>query len=363
MSQIQHDYKENTLKYHLALGRKIDLDGIDRDAQLGKCPRHVLRALRDRLNATVHYPDGEAISPGDKLRSKISSKPEHWAAARKLSEQVSSDDVIFCTGEDIGIPVAALCGALKERPKIVVYFHNIDRPRGRVALKLFGLADKIDLFTACASPQTNFLRSYLNIPESRILVLLEQADTQFFTPGPVSADKKRQTVVSVGLEKRDYRVLAAATADLDVDVKISGFSKYAKALSQAFPDTMPENMSRKFYEWPDLVQLYRDADVVAVSLVDNQFGAGLTSMLEAMACRRPVVITRTHGLVDYLAPPGIVTAVNPGDATGLQEAIVHLLKNPQEAEAQAQRGYEMVVNQHSSERYVDVLVEKLRSFQ
>ena len=236
------------MKYHLVLGRKIELDGIERDAQLAKCPRHVLQALRDRLNVTVHAPDGEAISLSDKLRSKISSKPEHWAAARKLSEQVSSDDVIFCTGEDIGIPVAAVCGESSERPKIVVYFHNIDRLRGRVAMKLFGLADKIDLFMTCASPQTNFLRSYLGIPESRILVLLEQTDIQFFTPGPVSGEKKRQTVVSVGLEKRDYRLLAAATADLDVDVKISGFSKDAKALSQAFPDTMPENMSRKFYE-------------------------------------------------------------------------------------------------------------------
>ena len=83
-------------------------------------------------------------------------------------------------------------------------------------------------------------------------MLLEQTDTQFFTPRPVSGEKKRQTVVSVGLEKRDYRLLAAATADLNVDVKISGFSKDAKALSQAFPDTMPENMSRKFYSWPDL---------------------------------------------------------------------------------------------------------------
>ena len=100
------------MKYRLVLGRKIDLDGIDRDAQLGKCPRHVLQALRDRLNATVHAPDGEAISLSDKLRSKISSKPEHWAAARQLSEQLSSDDVIFCTSEGIGIPVAAVCGEL-----------------------------------------------------------------------------------------------------------------------------------------------------------------------------------------------------------------------------------------------------------
>ena len=178
---------------------------------------------------------------------KIYSQPEHWTAARKLSEQISSGDVIFCTGEDIGIPVAGVCGELSvkpsypvgNRPKIVVYFHNIDRLRHRVLLKLFGLADKIDVFTVNARPQSDFIRSYLAIPESRILVLLEQTDTQFFTPGTVSGEKKQQTVVSVGLEKRDYRLLAAATADLDVDVKISGFSKDAKALSQAFPDTMP----------------------------------------------------------------------------------------------------------------------------
>ena len=350
------------MKYHFALGRKIDLDGIDRDAQLGKCPRHVLRAMRDRLNATVHVPDGEPISWSDKLRSKISSKPEHWALARKLSEQVSSDDVIFCTGEDIGIPVAAVCGALKERPKIVVYFHNIDRPRGRVASKLFSLANRIDLFVTNARCQYNFLRDYLGVPENSLYMLPEQTDTKFFTPGSAFPDKRRPTIASTGLEKRDYKLLAEATKDLDVDVKISSFSKDAVALAQAFPETMPENMSRRFYEWPDLVQLYRDADVVVISLADNKFCAGLTSMLEAMACRRPVVITRTQGLVDYLVPPGIVTAVNPGDTAGLQEAIVHLLKNPQEAEAQAQRGYETIMNQHNSEGYVDVLVEKLRSF-
>jgi len=199
------------LKYHLVLGRKIELDGIERDAQLAKCPRHGLQALRDRLNVTVHAPDGEAISLSDKLRGKIYSQPEHWAAARKLSEQVSSDDVIFCTSEGIGIPVTAVCGELSvkrsypvgNRPKIVVYFHAITRLRHCVLLKLFGLADKIDVFMVNARPQTDFLRSYLAIPESPILVLLEQTDTQFFTPGLVSGDKKRQTVVSVGLEKRD----------------------------------------------------------------------------------------------------------------------------------------------------------------
>ena len=160
------------MKYHLVLGRKIDLDGIDRDAKLGKCPRHVLRALRDRLNATVHAPDGEAISLSDKLRRKIYSQPEHWAAARKLSEQVSSGDVIYCTGEDIGIPVAATCGEssvkrsypVGSRPKIVVYFHHVTRLRHRVLLKLFGLADKIDVFMVNARPQAGLPPQLFSYP-------------------------------------------------------------------------------------------------------------------------------------------------------------------------------------------------------
>ncbi|MEG4149392.1 glycosyltransferase [Microcoleus sp. Pol12B5] len=85
---------------------------------------------------------------------------------------------------------------------------------------------------------------------------------------------------------------------------------------------MPENMSRKFYEWPDLVQLYRDADVIAVCLVDNKYAAGVQVLLEAMACKRPVVITRTQGIVDYLAAPHIAKVVDVGEAEGLREAIV-----------------------------------------
>jgi hypothetical protein len=93
-------------------------------------------------------------------------------------------------------------------------------------------------------------------------------------------------------------------------------NKDAKALSQAFPDTMPENMSRKFYSWPDLVQLYRDADVIAVCLADNKYAAGVQGLLEAMAYKRPAVITGTQGIVDYLAAPDIAKVVDVPDAAG-----------------------------------------------
>jgi len=349
------------LNYHIALGRPIDLESIARDAQAHKCPQHVMWGLSQQLGATIHQPGAHPVLSLDKMRAKIAGRPEHWALARALSSQLNGDDLIFCTGEDVGIPIATLCGAKRDSPKIAVFFHNIDRPRGRVVLKLLGLANRINLFIACARPQADFLRRYLRLPEARICVLPDQTDTNFYTPGPASPDKPRPIIASIGLEKRDYRTLANATLDLDVDVKISGFSRDASALAQALPETMPDNMSRRFYEWPELLQLYRDADVVTVSLVDNKYAAGIQAMLEAMACQRPVVVTRTHGLVEYLTPPNIATIVNPGDPAGLRQAITSLLNNPQEAEAQAQRGHELVLKQNNSERYIETLATQLTS--
>ena len=71
------------------------------------------------------------------------------------------------------------------------------------------------------------------------------------------------------------------------------------------------------------MQLYRDADVIALCLADSKFAAGVQVLVEAMACKRPIVITRTQGIVDYLAAPDIAKVVDVGDVARLREAIVH----------------------------------------
>ena len=68
-----------------------------------------------------------------------------------------------------------------------------------------------------------------------------------------------------------------------------------------------------------------------------------------------MVVTKTQGLADYLALPGMATVVNPGDAKGLRDVIAKLLNNPQAAEAQARRGYELAIKEYNSENYVEVL--------
>lgn len=124
---------------------------------------------------------------------------------------------------------------------------------------------------------------------------------------------------------------------------------------------MPANMSCRFYEWSELLQLYRDADVVVVSLRDNLYAAGVTTLLEAMACRRPIVATRTEGLVDYLLDQDAIITVEPEDYMGLQKAILHLLNNPVEAEERAQKAYQIFLERYNLDNFVEVLAQSLES--
>ena len=243
----------------------------------------------------------------------------------------------------------------------MVYFHNIDRVKGKLSLKLLGLAHKIDIFMACTSCQTNFLANYFKLPKSKIFLLLDQTDTQFFKPGLASPHKKRPVLVSVGLVKRDYRLLAKASYNLNLDVKISGFSNDANALKKTFPDVLPDNMSRKFYEWPDLLQLYRDADIVVIALIDNKYAAGVQVMMEAMACMRPVIISNTQDMVDYLKQSHALRVVQVGDVDEMRQAINELLANPEKAKAQAESAYQVIQKLHVSENYEELLIERLKA--
>jgi spore maturation protein CgeB len=60
-----------------------------------------------------------------------------------------------------------------------------------------------------------------------------------------------------------------------------------------------------------------------------------------------------------LANAGVILAVKPSDVAGMRDCITHLLEHPDEAEAIAQRGYELVQQYYNSEQYVKALTEKL----
>lgn len=351
------------MAHHILLPRVMSLPEQSDRAARHEEPRHALALLSDSLQATVHEPGGTPPQrPGlaDRLRAVVIPPQSLWDLARSVAACTGAGDTIFCPSEAGGLQLAALLSArTTHRPRLAMFVHNIDRPRARWALNRWKMARTVDVFFACSQAQVEFLRNELKLSEDRVRFIWDHTDTRFFTPGKPSPSKTRPVVASVGLEQRDYVTLAAATADLDVDVRISGFSKDSATLARSFPKELPSNMSRRFYEWCDLVQLYRDADVVVVSCYENKYAAGVQSLMEASACRRPIVATLTKGLSAYLGKHTV--AVLPGDTKAMRAAILSSIDDPAVAETRAALGYVEATERYDLNRYVDNLSAAMHS--
>jgi glycosyltransferase involved in cell wall biosynthesis len=321
--------------------------------------------LKERLNAVVHEPDQTQVTAIDRWCARLVGQPEHWAMARKIASKVTRDDVVLCAGEDIGLTLAILFAVRGIQAKLVMTIMAPERFRSRVLTKVLNWVNPIRLFMTNTQQKADFLQQHLHLSNDRVFVYSEQTDAQFFTPKANrtienTSLKQRPLIASAGLEQRDYRTLAAATEELEVDVRVCAVSPNASATTRVdFPEVMPPNMIARHYEWGELRELYQSADVVAVSLLYNHYSAGLTTLIEAIACCRPVVITRTPGLAERLIQMGVVRGVEAGDAEGLKQAISYLLEHPEVAAAQAQSAHDLFLKEFTSDQFVESIAAQI----
>jgi glycosyltransferase involved in cell wall biosynthesis len=227
--------------------------------------------------------------------------------------------------------------------------------------RYYRLAETLDMIFTNTPHKREFTISQLGMAAEKVFCIAEQTDTEFFRPGPQSPGKVRPLIGSGGLEQRDYVTLAAATADKDLDVRISAVSPNAAARQDTFPDPLPANMVARHHGWEELRQLYRDADVFVISLKQNSYQAGLTTLMEAFACKTPVVMTRTTGSVEDFERAGALLAVPPNDAAALRAAIERLLADPDFAAEQVARAFDMVQRNHRVEGFIANIVERMKS--
>jgi glycosyltransferase involved in cell wall biosynthesis len=349
-------------RFYIIQAHSLDYDAIERRSAEGECPRHGVPLLVRRLDATLHqaHQEGSPVTLWDRVRSRLCGTPQSWSLARKLAPGLGRGDVIYCLDAEVGLPLASALQRGPGRPKLAVFLHSLDRPRGRIASRILRIADTVDLFVAFCSSQLTFIRDWLGIPEDRTFLHIQHVDGIFFSPGPQTPGKKRPLVAAVGREKRDYVTLAEATRDLDVDVCVDPWSAFAREDRKMFPPKLPANMTLRYSKPRELVQLYRDADVLVVPMVPNKY-AGITSLLEGLACQRPIVASQTVGLADYLSPPEGITPVEPCNRAAMRDAIVWLLEHPEKASAQARQGYESVALRYDFEGQIETLARRLEA--
>lgn len=248
-------------------------------------------------------------------------------------------DVIFSNGENVSIPLAALLVRDRCRPGHVLIGHRISARKKRPFFRALHRA--MDAIFLYAGTQHAYALKTLGIPAAKLHLIPFHADHRFYRPmdRPV-----KNMICSAGLEWRDYPTLIDAVAGLDVEVKLAAASPWSKHKDETSKRELPSNVTARRYEYGELRELYAASRFVVVPLYDNDFQAGVTTILEAMAMGKAVIATRTAGQRDVIRDGENGIYVPPGDREAMRTAIIRLLERPAEADRIGQNARQTIVD-------------------
>ena len=344
----------------LTVSGEIDAE-IDEAVEQGKRPRADYRLLAAALGADViDYAEADRrAGRAGRLVRRAGGRNAllAWTCFRARTQY----DAIVTDGEQIGIPYAALCLAARRRtrPQHAMIVHILSVPKKVMLFKALQLRRRIDRLFVYASRQREFAIDDLNIPPDRVVLTTFMVDTEFFSPDTVTPASRRM-ICSAGLEFRDYDTLVAAVAGLDVEVVIAAASPWSKRTTDIDTGAPPDNVTVVKLSQFELRQLYADAQFVVMPLVDSDFQAGITAILEAMAMGKAVVCTKTRGQTDTVTDSVNGLYVRPGDVGELRAAVAALLDDPDRAAELGARGRDWVVEHADIEVYSRRLADAVR---
>lgn len=200
---------------------------------------------------------------------------------------------------------------------------------------------KADALWCLSRPQVKLVETVLGRACPPVHFLPFGIDVDFYTSAPLP---ERPLVLSAGGDRdRDIPTLFRALAEVkasrpDVDVVV----QTASDIPAPAGVTKVPRLSHV-----ELRDLYSRASVIAIATHRNAHASGMTVALEAMSTGRPVVITETPGMDDYVTDAtGWLTPV--ADSRAMSNKIVTLLDDRARMQTLGANGREKVLGGHST---------------
>ena len=253
-------------------------------------------------------------------RSPVSAAIHVATALRALD----GAPAILSDGEHLGLPLACALRVRGRRTPHVVIGHHLDSPKKRVLIRRLGAAAGIDRILVHSERQRE-VAIRLGIDPERVFVLPYAVDTDFWEPCAERPAGAHAIVGTAGIEHRDYRTLVDAMQGVGAQLVVSIGSTHSPTSRARLPDAWPHGAEVSFAPPSRLRLRHADATVVVIPIVETEFPAGITSILEAMAMAKPVVVSGTRGLGGVVRDGETGLVVPPGDAPALHRAVRRLL--------------------------------------
>ncbi|MBA4155847.1 MAG: glycosyltransferase family 4 protein [Gemmatimonadetes bacterium] len=326
---------------------------------MGAEPRVEYLELAHRLGAELLDFDAVEASTSPPVRVSRRWMGLKWGLAWMGFLRRNDFDFVYATGEDVGIPLTILLRTARCYGKLVMVVHHAGTPKRRRILRMLGSRPYHSL-VCLNTVQERILTGDIGLPRARVIRLHNWIDHHFFQPG-AEETKLGGYMLSVGMEDRDYDTLRAAARHFDHPVRIvaSGWSPGA-GFTPIEAGSAEDNIEVvRGLSFAELRDLYAGARFVVVPLKSSEKAAGVTTILEAMAMGKAVVVSASPGIMDYVED-GVTGRVIPlGDPHALCNAIVEMWRNPEALALMGKRNRAWIEESVNTDRYVSAVAERL----
>jgi glycosyltransferase involved in cell wall biosynthesis len=279
--------------------------------------------------------------------------------AMRLIARVRRYDAAICVGDATAFVLTWLRDTLRIHLPIVIIDPALSYSyprRKRVQDYVLPRASCVVVFS---ESQIEYLRKEYG-SAVRTALLPHRADVGFYHPAPLTEGDGRPYVFSVGNDiSRDFDTLARAAK---ICATTPGFQhRFVVQTKNAVADGGALDIRRDTVSYADLRTLYQQAGVVVLPLHDMIHPGGINTLLEAMATSRPIVVSDSRGVRDYVRDGVTMLTAPPGDANALAATIVNLTQSPAEAQRLGDNARRFVVEHCDNRVYARELAEIVRA--
>jgi glycosyltransferase involved in cell wall biosynthesis len=316
------------------------------------------RGARVRHNLEQSGPPGWARAAGRLVNTGVSLGGD-FAAVLPSLRRMSEADVLFSTVDTVGIPLVVLRRARLVRVPLVYAAIGLPERLEHVANdgRFRRALQDVRTVITYSTIEADRLREWIAGDSPPVAFIPFGVDVDAFRP--MNDREPDVDVLAVGADpQRDFELLISLAARRPkLTFRIVATRERIGALG-----SVPSNVSVETNVPLETVrERYARARVVALPVRANSYSGATTTLLQAMAMAKPVVVSRTAAIAEgYELEDGVnCRLVEPGSLEAFERAVLETLTGADAAISLGIRARETIERSFSWERYTGALWDVL----
>jgi hypothetical protein len=278
---------------------------------------------------------------------------QQWSTLQRLSQA----DLIYapCQTESHLLSYLRAMGLI-ETPIVCIAHHPLNRgrlsPLRQPFIKLW--VQGTDAFPALSVKLSDSINQLVEDPLKSI-PLSWGPDPRYYP----SMSSVGHGVVAAGRTGRDFVTFGLAASQSTSSAHIICLESAVTSVFQSFSSRVQITVrpDRSPMAYPELIEAYTQARVIAIPMYAGSSLCGLTSLMDALALGKPVIMTRNQLIDIEIEAEGIGLWVEPNDIEGWKRAIQFFEDHETEALVMGQRARRLMETKFNSDIFANQVMD------